>query len=172
MENCLSNARLLSKALEASGWYVCISDIHRQKGEHKFKGTKATVFGKDDETSADYNAGLPVVAFRLSDDFKKDYPHVKQESVSTLLRVRQYIIPSKSFPPRNLYTLYSNSIFFTPKTIPSPRPRRKLRFSASSFAKACPWTYSTGSSPTSSLLRSGSWKRMRSTWRRSSRAEQ
>lgn len=93
MENCLTNARLLSKAIEASGWYVCISDIHRKKGEHTFKGTKAAVFSAG--TSADYNAGLPVVAFRLSDEFKKDFPHVKQESVSTLMRVKQYIIPSK-----------------------------------------------------------------------------
>ena len=95
MENCLENARLLSKALEASGWYICVSDIHRKKGEHSFKGTKEAVFGTKEETSADYNAGLPVVAFRLSDDFKKNYPHVKQESVSTLLRVKQYIIPSE-----------------------------------------------------------------------------
>lgn len=97
MENALSNARLLSKTLEATGWYVCVSDIHRKKGEHQFKGTKEVVFGKEDETSADYNAGLPVVAFRFSDDFKKEYPHVKQQSVSTLLRVKQYIIPSKLF---------------------------------------------------------------------------
>ena len=94
MENCLTNARLLSKALEATEWYTCVSDIHRKKGEFTFKGTHEAVFGSDDETSADYNAGLPVVAFRLSDNFKKEYPHVKQESVSTLLRVKQYIIPS------------------------------------------------------------------------------
>ena len=92
----MTNARLLSKALEASGWYTCVSDIHRRKGEFTFQGAKAAVFGKEDETSADYNAGLPVVAFRFSDGFKKDYPHIKQESVSTLLRVKQYIIPSKS----------------------------------------------------------------------------
>jgi glutamate decarboxylase len=96
MENALSNARLLSKALEATGWYTCVSDIHRRKGEHASKGIQG-VFRKEDETSADYNAGLPVVAFRLSDDFKKQYPHIHQESVSTLLRVRQYIVPSK--PP-------------------------------------------------------------------------
>ena len=100
MENALANARLLSKALEATGWYTCVSDVHRKKGEHTFKGTKELVFGKENETSADYNAGLPVVAFRFSDNFKKQYPHVHQESVSTLLRVRQYIIPSKS--PLNL----------------------------------------------------------------------
>lgn len=47
---------------------------------------------REDETSADYNAGLPVVAFRLSDEFKKDYSHIKQESISTLLRAKQYIM--------------------------------------------------------------------------------
>lgn len=31
----------------------------------------------------------------MSDEFKKDYPRVKQESVSNLLRAKQYIIPSK-----------------------------------------------------------------------------
>lgn len=96
MENALANARLLSKALEATGWYVCVSDIHRPKGVHEFRGgAHEAVSGKEDETSADYNAGLPVVAFRLSDQFRKDFPHVKQESVSTLLRVKQYIIPSR-----------------------------------------------------------------------------
>lgn len=94
MENALSNARLLSKALEATGWFRCVSDIHRKKGEHEFKKGES-VYESDDETSADYNAGLPVVAFTLSDDFKKDFPHVKQVVVSNLLRAKQYIIPSK-----------------------------------------------------------------------------
>ena len=85
MENCLSNARLLSKSLEATGWYTCVSDIHR-----KIKDAS----DEDDETSADYVAGLPVVAFHFSDAFRKDYSHVKQETVSTLLRVKQYIIPN------------------------------------------------------------------------------
>ena len=95
----MRNARLLSNSLEATGWYTCISDIHRKAGV--FKLDKAAVqqhleavTGKD-ETTAAYNAGLPVVAFRLSDDFKKQFPHVKQVAVSNLLRARQYIIPSK-----------------------------------------------------------------------------
>lgn len=91
MENCLSNARLLSKSLEATGWYTCVSDIHRK--------SKDTV-KEEDETSADYVAGLPVVAFRLSDAFKKDYNHIKQESISTLLRAKQYIIPNYPLPPK------------------------------------------------------------------------
>ncbi len=99
MENCLANARLLSKSLEATGWYVCVSDIHRKKGEHTFNGTKETVFGTEEETSADYNAGLPVVAFRFSDEFKKEFPHIKQDAVSNLLRAKQYIIPNYPLPP-------------------------------------------------------------------------
>ncbi|KAL9101845.1 MAG: hypothetical protein Q9163_002948 [Psora crenata] len=100
MENCLANARLLSKSLEATGWYECVSDIHRPKGHHELKDFREIRFGKDGETSADYNAGLPVVAFHLSDAFKQDYPHVKQKTISTLLRAKQYIIPNYPLPPK------------------------------------------------------------------------
>lgn len=96
----MSNARLLSKSLEATGWYTCVSDIHRHKGHHTPQDPDDIQFHKDGETSADYNAGLPVVAFRLSDAFKKDYGHVKQESVSVLLRAKQYIIPNYPLPPK------------------------------------------------------------------------
>ncbi|KAF2017167.1 glutamate decarboxylase [Aaosphaeria arxii CBS 175.79] len=97
MENMLSNARLLSRALEETGWYRCVSEIHRKKGDHKFvKGKKQY---DESENSAEYNPGLPVVAFTFSDDFKKQYPHVKQESVSNLLRAKQYIIPNYPLPP-------------------------------------------------------------------------
>jgi glutamate decarboxylase len=99
MENCLSNARLLSKSLEATGWYTCVSDIHRKKGTYTFAGTATAVFGTEDETSADYNAGLPVVAFRFSDEFKKEFPHLKQDTISNLLRAKQYIIPNYPLPP-------------------------------------------------------------------------
>jgi len=99
MENCMTNARLLSKSLEATGWYTCVSDIHRKKGVFKFEGVSAPVFSKEDETSADYNAGLPVVAFRFSNEFKKEFPHLKQETISNLLRAKQYIIPNYPLPP-------------------------------------------------------------------------
>lgn len=98
MENSLANARLLSKSLEATGYYRCISDIHRPKGQFEFNPSQ-DVWHKEGETSADYNAGLPVVALSLSDEFKKKYPHVKQEAVSTLLRVKQYIVPNYPLPP-------------------------------------------------------------------------
>src|ERR1051326_6625852 len=93
-ENALANARLLSRSLEATGWYQCVSDIHRKKGVFKYEKNAAEQ--EDSGDSSTYNAGLPVVAFRFSDDFKKSYPHVKQVAVSNLLRAKQYIIPSKS----------------------------------------------------------------------------
>jgi len=97
MENALANARLLSRSLEATGWYRCVSDIHRKKGDYVYeKGKKPYTEG---QSSADYNAGLPVVAFTLSDDFKRQYPHVKQVSVSNLMRAKQYIIPNYPLPP-------------------------------------------------------------------------
>lgn len=107
MENCLANARLLSKSLEATGWYTCVSDIHRPKGQHSIQGRTQTDTTRSinqlaqggDDTSANYNAGLPVVAFRFSDALKKEYPHLRQETISNLLRAKQYIIPNYPLPP-------------------------------------------------------------------------
>ncbi|KAK2879987.1 hypothetical protein FQN49_000680 [Arthroderma sp. PD_2] len=104
MENCLANARLLSKTLERTGWFVCLSDIHRKKGEFYHRRLNKITPYKEGETSADYNPGLPVVTFRFSDAFKKDYPHVKQESISLLLRSKQYIVPNYPLPPKEQET--------------------------------------------------------------------
>ncbi|KAF2689165.1 glutamate decarboxylase [Lentithecium fluviatile CBS 122367] len=97
MENTLANARLLSRALETTGWYKCVSDIHRKKGDNKYEKGKPQY--EDGDTSADYNAGLPVVAFTFTDDVKKNFPLIKQVSVSNLLRAKQYIIPNYPLPP-------------------------------------------------------------------------
>ncbi|KAI1203708.1 glutamate decarboxylase [Nemania serpens] len=101
MENCLTNARLLSKSLEATGWYTCVSEIHKPKSgvAGVIAGAKQTVVGTEGETSADYVAGLPVVSFRLSDSFMKEFPDIQQESVSLLMRARQWIIPNYALPP-------------------------------------------------------------------------
>ncbi|KAF1963029.1 glutamate decarboxylase [Byssothecium circinans] len=97
MESALRNARVLSRALETTGWYICVSDIHRKKDDHKYeKGKPQHLEGED---SSAYNPGLPVVAFRFSDDVKKQYPHVKQAAISNLLRAKQYIIPNYPLPP-------------------------------------------------------------------------
>jgi len=92
-EHVLTNARLLSNALEATGYYECVSAIHRKKGDLFFKAGEKPFSGS--ETSEDYNPGLPVVAFHFSDSFKKDNPQCKQEAISKLLRMKGYIIPSK-----------------------------------------------------------------------------
>jgi glutamate decarboxylase len=103
MENCLANARLLSRSLEATGWYTCVSDIHRPlKGAmpELLEGAKQVVTGHTDAgNSANYVAGLPVVSFRFSDKFKQQFPSTKQESVSLLMRARQWIIPNYELPP-------------------------------------------------------------------------
>ncbi|KAF2839756.1 glutamate decarboxylase [Patellaria atrata CBS 101060] len=96
MENALANARLLSRSLETTGWYECISDIHRKKGDHNYVKGREQYEGS---TSADYNAALPVVTFYLSKDFRRKCPHVKQVSINNLLRARQYIVPSYALPP-------------------------------------------------------------------------
>lgn len=122
MENTLANARLLSRALEHTGWYRCVSDIHRKKGDFKYEKGK-TQFDEG-ANSADYNAGLPVVAFTLTDDFHKEFPHVKQESVSNLLRAKQYIIPSR------LMGLFFEYITANTDRLPASSWRRKDRDSS------------------------------------------
>ncbi|RYO95320.1 hypothetical protein DL763_003744 [Monosporascus cannonballus] len=101
MENCLRNARVLSKSLEATKWYTCLSDVHRKASTTRGALTEAktAVLGEEGETSADYVAGLPAVSFRFSDEFRREFPHVKQESVSLLMRARQWIIPNYALPP-------------------------------------------------------------------------
>lgn len=97
MEGALANARLLSRALEATGWYRCVSDIHRRKGIYHYEPNVEAWC--DSERSDAYNAGLPVVAFTFSDEFKKEHPDIKQVSVSNLLRAKQYIVPNYPLPP-------------------------------------------------------------------------
>jgi len=69
-----------------------VSTIH-----HPLGTAKSLLLSKDDPEY--YIAGLPVVSFRLTDQFKKDFPHVKQASVSTLLRVKGWILPNYPLPP-------------------------------------------------------------------------
>lgn len=93
----------MSSALEASGYFECVSDLHRKKGVHLFNieehgglhdGSEEVV--GEDINAEDFNASLPVVAFKLTDQFKKDYSHVQQVAVSTLMRVKGWIIVSRT----------------------------------------------------------------------------
>ncbi|CAO1614112.1 unnamed protein product [Parajaminaea phylloscopi] len=98
MENDLKNARLLSRALELSGKYEVLSDIHRPRSLLASAATKSGVVA-DEESGEYYEAGLPVVAFRWSEDFRKRHPHLQQSWIQTLLRVKGYIVPNYSLSP-------------------------------------------------------------------------
>src|SRR5204862_3819010 len=71
--------------------YVCISSIHKERpGADK---------NLDEDDPERYIPGLPVVSFRLTDEFKGQFPHIKQAAVSTLLRVKGWILPNYPLPP-------------------------------------------------------------------------
>jgi glutamate decarboxylase len=94
----LKNARLLSRALEKSGYYHVLSDIHRPRGSVLLHSAKDAV-GYNEEDVENYHAGLPVVAFRFSDDFQKEYPEIQQKWIQTLLRAKGWIVPNYELPP-------------------------------------------------------------------------
>ncbi|KAJ2639328.1 glutamate decarboxylase gad1 [Coemansia sp. RSA 1694] len=109
---CLYHARLLSVALEATGAFECVSDIHRVRGQFGFSETSrlgaSRLFaesvtsqksGTDPSVNDAYNLGQPEVAFRFSDWFIRKHPNASQDVVSTLLRVRGWIIPNYPLPP-------------------------------------------------------------------------
>lgn len=93
MEDDLKNARLFSRALENSKYYEVLSDIHRPA---KSIGGMAVKAGLSGETASSYEPGLPVVAFRWTDEFKAKHPHLKQSWMQKLLRVKGWIIPVSS----------------------------------------------------------------------------
>ncbi|GAB5589027.1 glutamate decarboxylase gad1 [Umbelopsis nana] len=100
IHNGFQNARLLSMALEKSGYFDLVSDMHRSKGVFGYEQTHGLASFKESiKGITDYNPALPVVAFKLTDNFKRENPHVKQAAVSTLLRTRGWIIPNYSLPP-------------------------------------------------------------------------
>ncbi|KAI6006029.1 glutamate decarboxylase [Pisolithus albus] len=82
----LQNARLLSRALERTGWYTVLSDIHKTKPG--FQGLVAA-----------FLEGLPVVAFRFSDALQQQYPEIQQKWIQTLLRAKGWIVPNYELPP-------------------------------------------------------------------------
>ncbi|KAJ3785794.1 glutamate decarboxylase [Lentinula aff. detonsa] len=82
----LRNARLLSRALENT-YFKILSNIHR------------VLPGRDeDDDPESYEPGLPVVSFKLSDDFKEKYPHVQQVWIQSMLRTKGWIVPNYNGP--------------------------------------------------------------------------
>ncbi|THH14323.1 hypothetical protein EW146_g5991 [Bondarzewia mesenterica] len=106
--NGLKNARTLSRALERSGYYTVLSDIHRFVERGNISGAAKALGALDEENVANYIPGLPVVSFRFSDDFQKKYPDVQQKWIQTLLRTKgcasspifaRRIVPNYELPP-------------------------------------------------------------------------
>ncbi|THH33849.1 hypothetical protein EUX98_g320 [Antrodiella citrinella] len=93
----LKNARLLSRALEKSGYFEVLSDVHRP-AEGVLSGAKKAI-GFDEENVENYIPGLPVVSFRFSDSYQAKNPHVQQKWVQTLLRAKGWIVPSYELAP-------------------------------------------------------------------------
>ncbi|SCV69476.1 BQ2448_2496 [Microbotryum intermedium] len=92
------NARLLARALNNSKYYTVISDLLEPSQPTGMVDKAAKAVGLS-ENIEDYRPSLPVVAFRFSDEFKKDFPYAKQKNVQTLMRAKGWIIPNYELPP-------------------------------------------------------------------------
>ncbi|PRQ72096.1 glutamate decarboxylase [Rhodotorula toruloides] len=95
--NDLKNARLLARALERSKYYKVVSEVHHLKDRSLTEKAKETVGAVDDVEA--YVPSLPVVAFMFSDEFRKEYPRIKQRSIQLGLREHNWIVPNYDLPP-------------------------------------------------------------------------
>ncbi|GAA5964064.1 hypothetical protein JCM3765_000887 [Sporobolomyces pararoseus] len=91
------NARLLARALENSKYYDVVSDIHRPKEESLTEKAKHSIGLVDDIDH--YKPALPVVAFKFSESFKKEFPRIKQSAIQHGLRQNNWIVPNYELPP-------------------------------------------------------------------------
>ncbi|KAF8803528.1 glutamate decarboxylase [Phlegmacium glaucopus] len=90
----LKNARMLSRALEKTGYYTVLSDVHRKASSPEL--VPAGIVHTDVDA---YEPGLPVVAFRFLDTFKQENPDVQQKWIQTLLRSKGWVVPNYELPP-------------------------------------------------------------------------
>ncbi|BEJ15224.1 hypothetical protein CspHIS471_0409910 [Cutaneotrichosporon sp. HIS471] len=95
----LVKARVLSRALEGSGYFICLSNIHKPINSDTTLGKVKQNLKIDDDQPEYYHAGLPVVAFRFTDDIRQKYPHLKQAWVQSQLRAIGWIVPNYCLPP-------------------------------------------------------------------------
>lgn len=102
----LQNARLLSDFLEESKYFEVLSVIHKKVPSKEIADTIYTRFHHVNHkhsqlsiTNEEYYPGLPVVAFKFSDDFKKKYPEIPQSIISLLLRNKGFIVPNYHLTP-------------------------------------------------------------------------
>ncbi|SJX66366.1 related to GAD1-glutamate decarboxylase [Sporisorium reilianum f. sp. reilianum] len=115
MQSDLQNARLLSRALEKSGLYEVLSEVHKPLPAASaaaggaaalLKDAGAKLTGKEkqhhaiDKYSAEfYRPGLPVVSFRWSQAFRERNPQLEQRWIQTLLRAKGWIVPNYNLSP-------------------------------------------------------------------------
>lgn len=92
----LANARLMSSQLESTGYFEVLSGIHRKQGVRTHYREKMEALQGDDHEY--FNPGLPVVAFRFSETFRKRYPMIPQQTLSAMLRVKGFIVPNYRLP--------------------------------------------------------------------------
>jgi glutamate decarboxylase len=96
----LKNARLLSRALENSGYFTVLSDIHRHNNTLGVVAKAADkAVGANEQDVETYVPGLPVVSFRFSDDFREKNPDIQQKWIQTLLRAKGWIVPNYELAP-------------------------------------------------------------------------
>lgn len=81
----LRNARMLARALERT-YFTVLSDIHLPSQDEPD--------GVDEEDSQSYVKGLPVVSFRLNDEYREKYPYVKQAWLQASLRTKGWVVPN------------------------------------------------------------------------------
>jgi len=94
----LKNARTLSRALEKSGYYEVLSDVHRSASSSIVEDVKSTLKTSEEDVE-NYLPGLPVVSFRFSEAYRTKYPEVKQKWIQTLLRAKGWIVPNYELAP-------------------------------------------------------------------------
>ena len=106
MQSDLQNARLLSRALEKSGLYEVLSEIHKplptSAGSNLIKEAGAKITGKheiNEHSAESYRPGLPVVSFRWSESFRNRNPQLEQRWMQTLLRAKGWIVPNYNLSP-------------------------------------------------------------------------
>ncbi|RCK63995.1 Glutamate decarboxylase [Candida viswanathii] len=105
LDGCMTNARLLSEYLEATGYFEVLSVIHHKlsAAEKKAQYTREVDDKKLDSKlytiNENFKPGLPVVAFRFSKVIRDKYPELPQELFSSLMRKKGYIIPNYHLPP-------------------------------------------------------------------------
>jgi glutamate decarboxylase len=88
----LRNARMLSRALEST-YFTVLSNVHKP-----IKKNFSLLSSEHSDDPTNYEAGLPVVAFRLSDKYKQEHPQVKQMWIQMLLKTKGWIVPNYAAP--------------------------------------------------------------------------